>query len=99
VPGTSYYFDKLCDANGAESTTDPRTVVKPCGSNIQQTASNSPRTPFLQNPTNCDTPLASSLDVLSYDGGTDHADAEWPQMTGCDQLSFNPQPLRPADHR
>jgi hypothetical protein len=28
--------------------------------------------------------------VLSYDGGTDSAEMAWPQMTGCDQLSFNP---------
>jgi hypothetical protein len=92
VPGTSY-FGNLCDANGAMSTADPSTVVKICTSSVYPdppSSSNSPLAPFLQNPTTCDTPLSSSLDVLSYDGGTTHAESSWPQMTGCDQLSFNP---------
>ena len=52
--------------------------------------SNSPRIPFLQAPTTCDEPLTSTLDVLSYDGETTHAESAWPQGTGCAQLSFNP---------
>jgi hypothetical protein len=87
--GSPWYLGGFCDASGAESTIDPNTVQNPCGS-LPPVSSNSPLTPFLQNPTNCDSPLTSSLDVLSYDHGTDHADYPWPQMTGCDQLSFNP---------
>ena len=83
----------LCDANGAHSTIDPNTIVETVRDQLHRTRpepSNSPLTPFLQNPTTCDAPLTSSLDVLSYDGGTSHAEDPWPQMTGCDQLSFNP---------
>ena len=82
---------EFCDADGAVSTSDPNTVVKPCAFQLPPpSASNSPLTPFLQSPTTCDTPLATTIDVLSYDGGTDHADALWPQPTGCSQLGFNP---------
>ena len=88
--GFSWYGDTLCDANGTPSTIDPNTIVMPCGSKYPPVASNSPLTPFLQNPTNCDSPLMSSLEVLSYDGGLTSAEYEWPQSTGCDQLSFNP---------
>ena len=87
------YFGNLCDANGVHSTTDPSTIVKPCETNFKVFAphsSNSPLTPFLQNPTSCSTPLSSSLDVLAYDGESTNAESFWPQMTGCDQLSFNP---------
>jgi hypothetical protein len=90
LKGRTAYPDELCDANGALSTTDPTTVVKPCRTNLPPAASNSPLTPFLQNPTTCDEPQTTSLDVLSYDGGSDHAVDSWPQGTGCSQLSFNP---------
>jgi hypothetical protein len=83
----------FCDAEGALSTSDPNTVVKLChtgGATLPPIASNSPRIPFFQAPTQCDEPLASSLDVLSYDGGVTHATSAWPQGTGCAQLSFNP---------
>ena len=94
VPGEApSYIGSLCDANGSESTEDPTTIVKPCGTNfigITPVHSNSPLTPFLQNPTNCSGPLTSSLEVLSYDGGVTHAEDKWPQQTGCDQLGFNP---------
>jgi hypothetical protein len=93
TPGNeSAYFGFFCDANGSPSTSDPNTVVKPCGTNtaIPPATANTPPTPFLQNPTTCDVPLSSSLDVLSYDGGIDTREMAWPQMTGCDQLSFNP---------
>ena len=89
LPLTSY-ADTLCDANGAESTTDPNTVVKPCHYAIPPVSSNSPEIPFLQNPTNCDGPLSSELDVLGYDGSDQTKLDPWPQMTGCDQLGFNP---------
>jgi hypothetical protein len=87
---TWYWSSGLCDASGAASTSDPNTVVQPCGGGFPGAASNSPLTPFLQNPTNCDAPLISSLDLSSYDGGRDHAVYPWPRPTGCDQLSFNP---------
>lgn len=83
VPGS------FCDANGAQSGTDPNSVVKPCNP-ITPAASNSSLIPYLQNPTTCDAPLSTSLEVLSYDGGTDRAEMPWPQGTGCSQLSFNP---------
>ena len=88
--GLTSYSDKLCNSDGSASTIDPNTVRKPCAFKIPPAASNSPLTPFLQNPTNCDAPLSSSLDVLAYDYGTDHAEYPWPQETGCDQLSFDP---------
>jgi hypothetical protein len=90
VPGFPFMTDRLCNSDGSVSTSDPNTVRKPCGFKLPPAASNSPPAPFLQNPTNCDGPLSASLDVLSYDGGSDHADYPWPQQTGCDQLSFNP---------
>lgn len=91
--GGPSFFGQLCDAEGTLSTIDPNSIVKPCHTNysgITPVPSNSPLTPFNQNPTNCDAPLSSSLEVLSYDGGVTHADYPWPQSTGCDQLSFNP---------
>ena len=88
--GKSWYGDSLCDANGAASTSDPNTIFKPCFLTVPPVASNSPLTPFLQNPDNCDAPLSASLHILSYDGGTSEATTPWPQPTGCDQLSFNP---------
>jgi hypothetical protein len=91
--GRTAYEGNLCDGNGSLSiTADPSTIVEPCGTQapIPPAASNSPLTPFLQNPTTCDSPLSSSLDLLSYDGGVTHADATWPQGSGCSQLSFNP---------
>ncbi len=89
LPLTSY-ADTLCNGNGSESTIDPNTVVKPCHYNIPPASSNSPETPFLQNPTNCDGPLSSELNIIGYDGSSQTAPYSWPQMTGCDQLSFNP---------
>ena len=88
--GKSWYGDSLCDASGATSTSDPNTIVKPCFLTVPPVPSSSPLTPFLQNPDKCDAPLSSSLHILSYDGGTSDAESLWPEMTGCDQLSFNP---------
>jgi hypothetical protein len=89
LPLTSY-ADTLCNATGEESTTNPESVVKPCRFPIPPEKSNSPETPFTQNPTNCDSPLTTELGVLGYDGSFQTALAAWPQMTGCDQLTFNP---------
>ncbi len=88
--GRSSYYGELCDINGAQSTIDPNTIYKPCIAKIPPAASNSPLTPFLQNPTTCDSTLSSSLDLLSYDGESTRADFSWPRATGCSQLSFNP---------
>ena len=49
-----------------------------------------PIAPFTQNPTTCAGPLISSIDTLAYDLETDHAEAPWPETTGCDALSFDP---------
>jgi len=49
-----------------------------------------PARPYTQNPTTCSGPLTASVDDLSYDRETTHAEAEWPETTGCDQLSFFP---------
>ncbi len=49
-----------------------------------------PVRPYTQNPTTCAGPLTASVDDLSYDRETTHAEAEWPETTGCDQLSFFP---------
>jgi hypothetical protein len=49
-----------------------------------------PARPYTQNPTTCAGPLVASVDNLSYDRETTHAETEWPETTGCDQLSFFP---------
>ena len=53
-------------------------------------SSNSPLTPFIDNPTTCGVPLITSVDVAYYDHSSDSAMATYPSTTGCDQLSFNP---------
>jgi hypothetical protein len=46
--------------------------------------------PYTQNPTTCAGPLTASVDDLAYDRELTHSEAEWPAITGCDQLSFSP---------
>ncbi|HEY1286338.1 MAG TPA: hypothetical protein VGF04_09635, partial [Solirubrobacterales bacterium] len=46
--------------------------------------------PYTQNPTTCGGPLSASVDDLAYDRELTHAEAQWPAITGCDQLSFSP---------
>jgi hypothetical protein len=46
--------------------------------------------PYTQNPTTCVGPLSSSVDDLAYDREETNASAVWPEITGCDQLSFFP---------
>ena len=60
------------------------------GDTFPPTPSNSPEEPFLDNPTSCGVPLSASLEVVSYDGGTSHAQTSYPRTAGCDRLSFNP---------
>ena len=61
----------------------------PCNGS-EPVSSDAPAIPFIQNPTTCGVPLTSTVDVLSYDGETTHAEAPWPPTTGCEQLAFNP---------
>jgi hypothetical protein len=101
-----------CDQSGQPSTANPGTVFQLCAAGTHPAravgaeeggpggpvSSNSPTTPFLQNPTTCgESTLATSLDVLSYDGGETHAEYSWPATTDCAQLSFNPsQSIEPT---
>ena len=102
--GGTAYAGELCNANEERSANEsnepiinvePSELVQPCafslnGFTLPPVPSNSPEAPFLQNPTTCGSSLDSELEVLSYDGGITNATSPWPQMTGCDQLSFNP---------
>ena len=54
------------------------------------TPSNSPLTPFLQNPTTCTGTLSSTVTVKGYDGSVTSASSPWPTTVGCDQLNFEP---------
>jgi hypothetical protein len=49
-----------------------------------------PIRPMIQNPTTCEGPLTTSVEVTAYDNETDRASQTWPATTGCDVLSFNP---------
>ena len=61
-------------------------------------ASNSPLTPFLQNPTTCDSARSTrSLDVLSYDGGTDQRRRPLAADDRLRPAQLQPEPLRAAD--
>jgi hypothetical protein len=105
----------ICDANRNPSTDDPATAVTLCPTEQYVAgpvpsvgevygrppiSSNSPETPFTQNPTTCgETSLTTSLDVLAYDKGETHAESAWPPSTDCDQLTFNPsQSIEPTTH-
>ena len=59
--------------------------------------SNSPTTPFLENPTTCDTDLTARLAIHYYDNSDVVAEAPWAKTTGCDQLGFNPSLTGGAD--
>jgi len=52
--------------------------------------SNSPERAFLSNPTTCSGPLTSTFTSVAYDHVVHTATAPWPEVTGCDQLEFNP---------
>ncbi len=60
------------------------------GQSFNPNPSNSPRLPFMSNPTTCSGPLTSSLDTLSFDHGVATGETTYPAITGCEQLSFNP---------
>jgi hypothetical protein len=51
---------------------------------------NSALASFLNNPTSCSGVLRVTGQVLGYDNETDFAEATFPAMTGCDQLTFDP---------
>ena len=81
----------FCQADGVtQSTDDPNTVAMRCADTRKPLPSNSPMTPFLQNPTTCGGLLDAHIEVLAYDNGITNADTTYPAPTGCDQLSFNP---------
>ena len=90
----------LCRADGSRATADPASAQQMCHfEDLKRTtvgkegpvASSSPEIPFWQNPTTCGlSSLQSSVDVLSYDGGTTNAAFPLPPTTECSQLSFNP---------
>jgi hypothetical protein len=91
----------LCQEDGSSpSTTDPATMRELCpgptGGRITvglegAVSSNSPETPFFQNPTTCgETSLFTSLDILSYDTGETQAESPYPATTDCALLTFNP---------
>jgi hypothetical protein len=52
--------------------------------------SNSPKIPFLINPTTCGGSTQSVVKVTGYDNSFSTASHPWPASTGCDQLTFNP---------
>jgi hypothetical protein len=95
----------LCDAQSVPATPGlgdntappigPDSAAYPCGAvtglpDALGASSNSPLTPFTENPTSCGVPLQSGLDVNGYDGSSQSASAPFPPTTGCDQLKFTP---------
>ena len=103
----------LCDPEAVASTDDPATASRGCENTgeldegtgsvsgphyPEGVRSNSPELPFFQNPTTCGTSsLATSLDILGYEGGTSEASSTYPATTDCSQLSFNPsQSIEPT---
>jgi hypothetical protein len=85
---------QYCSQNGGGG----EEVLGPVSGEPGGIPSNSPETPFFQNPTTCgETSLATSLDILSYDGGESEASSSWPATTECSQLTFNPsQSIEPT---
>jgi hypothetical protein len=94
---------ELCSGSGVITTpnsaepaappTGPESAVIQCigvGHDGPGAPSNSPLEPFLENPTACGEPAQSGVDILSYDGQEASATAPFPDVTGCDVLSFNP---------
>jgi hypothetical protein len=49
-----------------------------------------PEAPFLSNSTRCTGPLEGRLKVIPYSGPSSEATSMLPEMTGCDQLTFDP---------
>lgn len=71
----------------------PESMTRAClfgNVNLDSNGSSSPEKPFIEAPTSCGEPLHSAVDVVSWDGGSSHAESPYPEVTGCDQLSFNP---------
>ncbi len=58
--------------------------------NCFEKESDAPMVPYLQNPTTCGVPLSMGETIEYYGGAIVHAETPWPETTGCDQLSFNP---------
>ncbi|HLM19956.1 MAG TPA: hypothetical protein VK390_00350, partial [Propionibacteriaceae bacterium] len=84
----------------ADSTHDiyraPRDHQNACGATYpascfkMPTPASWPLAPYLMNPTACEGPLTSSVDVEYYNGETAHADDAWAPTVGCSLLGFNP---------
>ncbi len=95
-------FGQLCDENGVRTTpsveepiaapSGPNSAVRGCAGFFSggNAPSSSPAEPFIEAPTACGEPAQSGIDLLSYDGTETSASAPFPEVTGCDQLSFNP---------
>lgn len=54
------------------------------------TSSTVPPRAYLQNPSICGSPLYSNFEIEYYNRKEAHAEAAFPEMTGCDQLGFSP---------
>jgi hypothetical protein len=86
----------FCDADGVPATDDPATAVKVCSDSNYNWDTNVPRpsasppVPFLQVPTRCEGGQTSSVEVLGYDGSHHSATRPFAEMTGCDEIGFNP---------
>jgi len=97
--------EHFCTENAEQSTYDPTTIRTVCiqpgdhrsvGSFLFEggpggpVPSDSPPTPFWQNPTTCGASLVTSLDVLTYSEEFSEASSSYPSTTDCEQLTFNP---------
>jgi len=98
--------EDMCTFSGEKSSFEPTTMRTYCVQPGQHRAvgeevffggpghsvpSDTAPLPFWQNPTTCGgSPLAASLNVLSYVGEFTQAPASYPATTDCDQLTFNP---------
>jgi hypothetical protein len=60
---------------------------EPCGPGVEF---HGPVEPLLQSPTTCGVPLNGGINLRYYDFQVFHAETPVPEMTGCDQLSFDP---------
>ena len=66
--------------------------LKDAGCITSPTASPAPLSPITLNPTTCRSQPPSTLEVQTYESPetSSRAEASYPGITGCDQLSFNP---------
>ncbi len=86
--GDQFSVQVLC-GGGVDPTPALKEGLWPCPGTVGA-VSNSPELPFLSNPTVCSGPLTSSMETYSFDNETDFAETVYPEITGCQQLEFNP---------